>query len=314
MSPHLRASSSKPCRDAQPDPALGAHRSRRQPHSAAPPSSRLAGSAQPPASIEGRGSLAGTLFDVTGRVALVTGASRGLGAAMAGALASAGAELILWARSGRALKRRAALLARLQPAHRRILSQRVDVTDDGAIRRAVRAALATFRHIDILVNNAGIWAGDDARRLTRAAWDRVLETDLRAVFSVSQAVAPSMMKRGYGKIINVSSTAGVLALPQGAAYGSAKSAVMHLTRILAVEWGAHGIRVVGIAPGVFRTDMTRDLFADRAWSRRRQAEIPLRRFGEPRDLDGLAIFLSSSASDHITGQTVIVDGGACLTT
>ena len=123
-----------------------------------------------------------------------------------------------------------------------------------------------------------------------------------------------MIRRRYGKIITIASTSGVMALPHSAAYGTVKAGLFHLTRILAVEWGPYGVRVVGIAPGVFRTRMTRDLFADARWRRRRQAEIPLRRFGEPEDLGGLAVFLASGASDHITGQTIIIDGGASLTT
>jgi NAD(P)-dependent dehydrogenase (short-subunit alcohol dehydrogenase family) len=243
-------------------------------------------------------------------VALVTGASRGLGAAIAQVFAEAGADLVLWAKHARRLERTVEHLRRCSPS---LLAQSVDVTDRSAVRRAVHAALRRYRRIDILVNNAGIWEGDAALTLSRRAWDRVVETDLTSVFFVSQAVAPSMMTRRYGKIINVASTSGILALPHGGAYGTAKAGLMHLTRILAVEWGPYGIRVNGIAPGVFRTDMTRDMFADRRWARRRQAEIPLRRFGEPEDLKGLALFLASRASDHLTGQTIIIDGGACLT-
>lgn len=251
-----------------------------------------------------------TLFDLTGRVILVTGASRGLGAAMSRALAEAGADLILWARDARALERQAARL----PARTRALVRPVDVTEASKVRGAVRAALRRFGRIDGLINNAGIWGGDEALRLARREWDRVVDTDLTSLFYVSQAVAPAMIRRRYGKIINVASTAGLMALPHAGVYGTVKAALFHLTRILAVEWGPYGIRVVGIAPGVFRTDMTRDMFADRAWRSRRQAKIPLRRFGEPEDLAGLAVFLASGASDHITGQTIVIDGGASLTT
>ena len=250
------------------------------------------------------------LFDLTGRVALVTGASRGLGAAIAQAFAEAGATLILWAKNARRLERQTTTLH--SSAHQR-LAQPVDVTNHAAVRRAVHAALRRYGRIDILVNNAGIWDGDAALTLSRRAWDRVVETDLTSVFFVSQAVAPAMIKQGYGKIINVASTAGILAIPHGGAYGTVKAGLIHLTRILAVEWGPYGVRVNGIAPGVFRTDMTRDLCADLRWARRRQAQIPLRRFGEPEDLQGLAVFLASRASDYLTGQTIIIDGGACLT-
>ena len=230
---------------------------------------------------------------------------------MARALAQAGADLVLWARDGVALERQTDVLRRYSP---RILIQPVDVTNQPAVRRAVASAIRRFGRIDVLINNAGIWGGDEALTLTRRDWDAVVETDLTSVFFVSQTVVATMIKRRYGKIVNVASTSGVMALPHGAAYGTVKAGLMHLTRILAVEWGPFGVRVTGIAPGVFRTDMTRDMFADRAWRTRRQAEIPLRRFGEPEDLRGLAIFLASPASDHITGQTIIIDGGASLTT
>ena len=249
-------------------------------------------------------------FGLHGRVALITGASRGLGAAMARALAEAGADLILWARDARALQRQASAL---HPLSRSVLTQRVDVTRQPAVQAAVRAALRRFGRIDVLINNAGIWDGDDALTLGRRAWDAVVETDLTSVFFVSQAVARGMVKWHYGKIINVASVSGVMAQPHGAVYGTVKAGLMHLTRILAVEWGPRGVRVTGIAPGVFRTDMTRGMFTDRAWAKRRQAEIPLGRFGEPEEIGGLAVFLASSASDHITGHTILIDGGASLT-
>jgi len=228
---------------------------------------------------------------------------------MAEALAQAGAELVLWARNQRKLD---AQVKRLAPSGTRVLAQRVDVNDQPAVRRAVTQALRRLGRLDVVINNAGIWAGDEARTLSRRDWDAVLSTDLTAAFFVSQAVAPAMIRRRYGKIINISSVSGVKAFPHGAAYGSAKAALLHLTRILAVEWGPYGIRVTGIAPGLFRTDMTRDVYADRAWISKRRAQIPLRRLGEPEDLAGLAVFLASSASDHITGQTIIIDGGASL--
>ena len=256
-----------------------------------------------------KGPFAPSPFDLAGRVALITGGSRGLGAAMAKALAEAGADVVLWARDARALDRQA---KRLTGDGSRVLTQVVDVADTPRVRDAVRSAVRRFGRIDILLNNAGVWGGDDALKLTRRVWDEVLATDLTAAFFVSQAVAPIMARRRYGKIINMSSTSGVLAHLHGVAYGSAKAALIHLTRILAVEWGPYGIRVNAIAPGLFRTAMTRDVFADRRWIARRRAEIPLGRFGEPEDLGGLAVFLAAPASDHLTGQTIIIDGGASL--
>jgi len=230
-----------------------------------------------------------------GRVALVTGASRGLGAAMAQALAGAGASVIRWAK------------------HARPSIEAVDVTDERAVKRAVSRALRQFRRIDILVNNAGIWDGDEFPKLALSSWSKVLAADLTGPFIVSRAVVPAMMRRRYGKIIHISSTSGLLAHPHGAAYGSAKAGLLHLTRIMAVELGRYGIRVNAIAPGTFRTDMTADVFADRAWIAKRVKRIPLGRFGAPGDLAGLAVFLASRGSDYLTGQTFVIDGGASLT-
>ncbi|MBI3324868.1 MAG: glucose 1-dehydrogenase [Candidatus Omnitrophica bacterium] len=246
---------------------------------------------------------------MSGRVALVTGASRGLGAAMAVALAEAGCSLVLWARHAATLK---TVGRHLESLGRPVLIQQVDVTAPAQVRRAVARALRRFGRLDVLINNAGIWEGDWLTTLSIEAWSRVMATDLTSVFVVSQAAVPSMIRRRYGKIINISSTSGILAHPHGAAYCAAKAGVMHLTRVMAVEWGPYGIRVNSIAPGTFRTGMTADVFADRAWVARRVRQIPLRRFGEPEDLAGLVVFLASSASDHITGQTIVIDGGASL--
>ena len=249
------------------------------------------------------------LYELSGRVALVTGASRGLGQAMALAMAEAGASIIGWARHPGRLQQ---VSRTLQAFGGPVLMQTVDVTDERAVRRAVSQALRRFRRIDILVNNAGIWDGDEFPKLKLSSWSRVLTTDLTSPFIVSQAVLPAMMRRRYGKIIHISSTSGVIAHPHGAAYGSAKAALMHLTRIMAVELGRYGVRVNAIAPGTFRTDMTADVFTDRAWVAKRTKRIPLGRFGQPSDLAGLAVFLASPGSDYITGQTIVIDGGASL--
>lgn len=242
-------------------------------------------------------------------MALVTGASRGLGAAMALALARAGASVIGWARHAGRLRRIAAAIEKQGQA---ALVQQVDVTDARAVRRAVAQALRRFGRLDILVNNAGIWGGETVPRLSLDTWSRVLATDLTSAFVVSQAVLPAMIRRRYGKIIHISSTSGLIVHPHGAAYGTAKAGLMHLTRIMAVELGRYGIRVNTIAPGTFRTDMTADVFADRSWVARRKTRVPLGRFGEPQDLEGLVVFLASRGSDFITGQTIVIDGGASL--
>ena len=228
---------------------------------------------------------------------------------MAVAFAQAGASLILWARQ---VKKLEAVARAVEACGQTAFIQHVDVTRPAQIRRAVSQAARRFGRLDVLVNNAGIWGGDPVTTLSRKTWSDVIATDLTAVFFVSQTVAPVMIRRRYGKILNISSTSGILAHPDGAAYGSAKAGVMHLTRIMAVELGPFGIRVNGIAPGLFRTEMTADVFADRAWTAKRQRRIPLRRFGAPEDVGGLAVFLASRASDHLTGQTIVIDGGASL--
>ncbi|MBI3312469.1 MAG: SDR family NAD(P)-dependent oxidoreductase, partial [Candidatus Omnitrophica bacterium] len=181
--------------------------------------------------------------DLSGRIALVTGASRGLGAAMAFALAQAGATMVLWARQADRLARVARTIRALG---RQAIIQCIDVTDPQAVRRTVRQMRRRVPRVDILVNNAGVWGGDPLVRLSLKTWSRVLATDLTSVFVVSQAIAPSMIRQRYGKIINISSTSAILAHPEGAAYCAAKAGVVHLTRVMAVELGPAGIRVNSI--------------------------------------------------------------------
>ncbi len=228
---------------------------------------------------------------------------------MACALAQSGASIVLWARHRPQLERTAAAIRSLGA---RVWSDVVDVTDSSAVRAAVSRAVRGAGRLDILINNAGMWDGDPITELSVERWSRVLATDLTSLFLVSQAVVPTMIRQRRGVILHISSTSGILAHPEGSAYGAAKAGAMHLTRIMAVELGPYGIRVNGIAPGLFRTDMTADVFANRRWISKRRRRIPLRRFGEPEDVGGLAVFLASPASHHITGQTVIIDGGACL--
>ncbi|MBI3320070.1 MAG: SDR family oxidoreductase, partial [Candidatus Omnitrophica bacterium] len=224
-------------------------------------------------------------------------------------LAQAGATMVLWARQADRLARVARTIRALG---RQAIIQCVDVTDPQAVRRAVRQMRRRVPRVDILVNNAGVWGGDPLVRLSLKTWSRVLATDLTSVFVVSQAVAPIMIRQRYGKIINISSTSAILAHPEGAAYCAAKAGVVQLTRVMAVELGPAGIRVNSIAPGLFHTDMTAGVFANRTWLAKRRWQIPLRRFGRPEDLGGLAVFLASAGSDHLTGQTIVIDAGASL--
>ena len=230
---------------------------------------------------------------------------------MAIALAEAGADVVLWARRESSLKR---VAQAIRDRGRRAWTQRVDITDAAQIRRGIAHLRRAAGRLDVLINNAAIWDGDPVATLSPARWQRVLDTDLTAAFRVTQTALPLMLRRRRGSIIHIASTSGILAHPDGAAYGSAKAALIHLTRIMAVELGPHGIRVNAIAPGLFRTDMTADVFADRDWVERRTRRLPLGRFGEPTDLGSVAVFLASPASRHITGQTLVVDGGQSLVT
>ena len=199
-----------------------------------------------------------------GKVAIVTGAAMGIGRHAAHTLAQAGAKVAVADISD--LGKVAGELGELGAE---VLTVEADVQNEARVKAMVDQVVSHFGRIDILLNNAGIWSGETALKFQRSAWDKVLASNLTSVFFLSQLVALDMAKRGEGKIINISSTSGVRAHEQGAAYGASKAALIHLTKILAVEWGDHGIRVTGIAPGLFRTDMTREEFGDHAWVSRR---------------------------------------------
>jgi gluconate 5-dehydrogenase len=246
------------------------------------------------------------LFDLTGRVALVTGAYRGLGFGIARGLAEAGATVIL---NGRKPDELAKSAKTLTDAGLRADSAAFDITDRGAIRAAVDGAIARHGAIDILVNNAGIQRRGPLVDFPQEQWDEIIATNLTAPFAMSQAVLPGMIARKRGKIIHIASLMSELARPTVVPYTAAKGGVRQLTRGMAVELAPHGIQVNAIAPGYFATEMNRALIDNaefNAWVCKR---TPAGRWGQPDELAGLAIFLSSSASDYMTGQMLVIDGG-----
>jgi NAD(P)-dependent dehydrogenase (short-subunit alcohol dehydrogenase family) len=245
-------------------------------------------------------------FDLAGRVALVTGAGRGLGRTMALALAAAGADVVLTSRTTSELETLSGEIAALG---RSALALRCDVTDQESVNGMVAAALRRFDNLDILVNNAGINIRKPALELELAEFEAVLQTNLRGYFLCAQAVGRHMVARGRGKVINISSILGHVALPTQAAYASSKGAIEQLTKVLAVEWATHGVQVNALAPTYFETELTRPLFEDPERNAFISERTPMKRWGQPHELAGAVIFLASDASDFVTGQSLLVDGG-----
>ena len=245
-------------------------------------------------------------FDLEGRVALVTGAYRGLGFAIARGMAQAGATVVL---NGRKPDELAHAARTLQSEGLRAGTAAFDVTQRDAVRRGVRDVIAQHGRIDILVNNAGIQRRAPLTEFTQEDWDDVIATNLTAPFVVSQAVLPGMIERKHGKIIHIASLMSELARPTVVPYTAAKGGVRQLTRGMAVELAPHGIQVNAIAPGYFSTEMNRALIDNaefNAWVCKR---TPAGRWGEPAEIAGLAVFLASSASNYMTGQMLVMDGG-----
>lgn len=250
------------------------------------------------------------LFDLTGRVALVTGSSRGIGLAIARALASAGARIAVNGRDATAVEAtRATLAAEGTDA----FAAAFDVTDEAGIEAAVDAVERGFGPIGILVNNSGITVRRPLEDFETADWDRVIATNLTGAFKVGRAVARRMIPRGHGKVINVCSINSELARYSIAPYVTSKGALKNLTKGMAIDWARHGIRVNGLAPGYFATDLTAPLVADRDFTGWLGKRVPLGRWGDVAELGGAAIFLASPASDFMTGQMVCVDGGLTAT-
>jgi NAD(P)-dependent dehydrogenase (short-subunit alcohol dehydrogenase family) len=252
------------------------------------------------------------LFDLRGRVAIVTGGSRGLGAEFAEGLAEAGASVMLCARRDEWL---VPGVESLRGRGFAVHAMRCDVSNIEQVQAVIDTTVERFGQIDILVNNAGISWGERPETMTLAQWQKVIDTNLTGAFLFSQAAGREMLKRQYGRIINIASIAGLQGNVNGpyyAGYAASKAGLMGLTRELAASWGRHGIRVNAIAPGFFPSRLSEasiKLVEDGV-----KKTTPLGRVGQPGELKGVAVFLASDASNYITGQTIVVDGGGSIAT
>jgi gluconate 5-dehydrogenase len=246
------------------------------------------------------------LFDLSGQIALVTGASRGLGQHFARALARAGADLILTSRNADDL---APFVAEIKSLGRRPYPVSLDVRDRASIQSMAEQVHAVFPQVHILVNNAGCNVRKPALDVTWDDWNLVLDTNLRGTFFVAQAVARGMVQHRYGRIINIGSVTSVFGYAGLAPYGASRGGVRQLTMSLADDWGPHGITVNCLAPGWFRTAQNQVLYENQEWVDYLIDRIPVKRPGDVHDLDGAIVFLASESSRYITGQTLLVDGG-----
>ena len=245
-------------------------------------------------------------FDLSGKVALITGAYRGLGLAIARGLARAGATVVLNGRKPREVE---AAAEKLRQEQLRAAASVFDVTDRAAVRTAVEAIGAEHGVIDVLVNNAGIQRRGPLVEFSQADWDAIVATNLTGPFIVSQAVLPGMIAQRRGKIVHIASLMSELARPSVVPYIATKGGVRQLTRGMAVELAPHNIQVNAIAPGYFATEMNRALLDNAEFSAWVNKRTPAGRWGDPPEIAGLAIFLTSSASDYVTGQIIMIDGG-----
>ena len=245
-------------------------------------------------------------FDLTGQVAVVTGASRGLGRTFAWALARAGTDLVITSRDLNALR---PFQGEIEGLGRKVLPVALDVRNYDSIQEMVRTAVAGFGRLDILVNNAGCNVRKPAIDVTWEDWNLVLDTNLRGSFFVAQAVARHMIERKYGRIINIGSVTSVAGYAGLGPYGASRGGIKQLTMSLADDWGIHGITVNCLAPGWFKTAQNAVMYEDKSWVEYLSDRIPLKRPGQPQDLEGIVVFLASQASGYITGQTILVDGG-----
>ena len=250
------------------------------------------------------------LFDLTGKTAIVTGTSRGIGVEMAEALAEAGASLMLCARRERELGERG---AEFRARGFTVEAKACDVSKEEDIKAVVEAAIKKFGKIDILINNAGTSWGAMPEEMTRAEWQRVIDVNLTGCFLFAQAAGREMLKQNSGSIINIASIAGITSSANGtfyAGYVASKAGLIGLTRELAVSWGRRGIRVNAIAPGFFHSRLA-DKVID-IYERAIQENNAIPRIGESGELKGATVFLASDASSYITGQTIVVDGGMTI--
>jgi NAD(P)-dependent dehydrogenase (short-subunit alcohol dehydrogenase family) len=247
------------------------------------------------------------MSDLTGRTALVTGASRGIGRAIAVGLARAGADLALSARDE---ERLAEVRSEVEALGRRAVVLPADVTDAEACARLAADAVEGLGHLDVLVNNAGgsSYMGPFTELRFRG-WEKTMRLNVDSIVHLSQAVGRHMLERGTGAVVNVASVAGLTGTPSLAAYGASKAAVVSLTKTLALEWGPRGVRVNALCPGWTKTDLNANLWGDEARAADRVSTTGLRRWAEAEEMVGPTLFLASDASSYVTGQALVVDGG-----
>lgn len=248
-------------------------------------------------------------FELKGKTAVVTGAGRGIGRALAIGLAEAGADVAVLARTKSELEKTAATIEELgQKAY----VHTTDLTSQSEVEKAVEGIIGEVGSLDILINNAGMNIRTPALEVTDEEWHKIVETNLHSAFRMSQAVAKQMKKGNGGKIINISSVAGHVALRTGVVYATTKAGLIQMTKTLALEWASYGIQVNAIGPWYFKTPLTEKLLADEDYLQDILRQTPMKRVGELTDLVGPTVFLASDASSYMTGQTLFVDGGMTI--
>jgi NAD(P)-dependent dehydrogenase (short-subunit alcohol dehydrogenase family) len=244
------------------------------------------------------------MFEITNKVAIVTGASRGLGKAMALGLAKAGANIV-----ATDVLDVSDTVKEIKKIGKQAIGFKTDVSKKQDVEKMVKQTMEKFGKIDILVNNAGIIRMSNAETMKQEDWNKVIQVNLTGQFLCAQAVAKQMIKQKSGKIINIASIAGLGGYAQSAPYSASKAGIILMTKTLAVEWGRYNIQVNAICPGVFATDMTDAFLSDKQFMDMIKARVPLGRYATPDQLVGTVIYLASSASDYMTGHALVIDGG-----